>query len=811
MANLIQDVRYGVRTLAKSPGFTVVAVLTLALGIGANTAIFSFINSLFLRPLPVDQPQELVRIYGVAERFPFNVFSYPQFLDLQKNVSAFAEAAAHQRVTVSMGTGDTPENASGELVSGTYFPMLRVRPALGRMLTPQDDVSEGAHPQLVISDGLWKRRFGSSPDVIGQTLHINGHPFTIVGVAPAWFRGTYQAFTADFWAPLAMYEQVRPRGLSYQRRGWGWLYASARLKPGVSVARANEEVRAVVNRLRAENLLDKDFSFRLVPARAMPEEFHKTAVQGLSAFLVIVGLVLLVACANIASVVLTRVTARRREVSIRQSLGATRGRLVQQWLVESLLLSSLGGVVGALAAIWLRDMFLLVPPDFTGFSPAAPLDWRVMGFAMGLTLLTGLFFGLIPAVRASRVEPIAFLKEGSSGGSQPRARLFGVFVAGQVTVSMVLLVVAGLLLQSLRNSESFDPGFDGKGLALGRVELRRHGYKPEQSRGLLEQVAARLREQPGVADATYAAVVPLGNDRETHGFLIPGHTPPPERGYFSIASDIVGSHYFSAMKIPLLLGRGFDERDAQPGAMPVVVINETMARLYWPNRNPVGETMELAGREKTALQIVGVARDIKYYSLGEAPRPYIYASAAQQPVMSTVLHVRMKNAEAADPRLIQQVLAQVAPGVALVQGMTFEELRAGPLFPQRAMAAVTALFGGLAMLLTAIGIYGIVSYTVNMRTRELGVRMALGAEPQDIYRLVLGRELTILLIGVAIGIAAATAATRGLAQLLFGIAPFDLATYAAVGVALIAIGLAACWIPARRAARIDPMVALRHE
>ncbi len=813
MNTLVQDLRYALRMLRHSPAFTLVAVLTLALGIGANTAIFSFVNSLFLRPLPVDQPQELVRIYGAStEGRRFDVFSYPNFLDLQHNVKAFAEAAAHQSVEVSLGTGATPENAVGELVSGTYFPMMRVRPALGRLLAPQDDVSEGGHPQIVISDGLWRRRFGTASDVVGQTLHINGHPFTIVGVAPAWFRGSYQAFGADFWAPLAMYEQVRPRGASYNNRGWGWLFATARLKPGVSVAQANEELKSVVARLRSEKLVDKDYGFELMPAQALPEEFRAAAMQGLGAFLLIVGLVLLVACANIASVVLTRVTARRREVSIRQSLGATRGRLMQQWLVESLVLASLGGAVGALAAIWLRDaIVLLVPPDLSAFAPAAPLDMSVMAFTAGLTLATGLSFGLIPAWRASRVAPIAFLKEGTSGSGTRRSKLFGTFVAAQVAVSMVLLIVSGLMLQSLRNSASFNPGFETRGLVLGRLELRRHGYNPQSSRVLMEQVLAKLQEHPGVASATFANIVPLGNDRERNGFLIPGHTPPAERGYFPIATDVIGPNYFETMRIPLLLGRGFDERDGQPGAPQVVVINETMAKLYWPGKNPIGEIIQSAGRGRTPYQIIGVARDIKYYSLGEQPRPYVYASASQQPPTNTVLHVRTKDLHAADPRIIQQTLAQVAPGVAMTQAMTFEEMRRIPLFPQRALAAVTALFGLLAMLLTAIGIYGIVSYTVNMRTRELGVRVALGAEPRDIYRLVFGRELVIMGIGVALGIAAAAAASRALSQMLFGIAPFDLATYAAVGALLMLIGSAACWMPARRAAKVDPVVALRYE
>jgi predicted permease len=812
MGTLLQDIRYGLRSLLKNPGFTAVAVATLALGIGANTAIFSYINSLFLRPLSVAQPEQLVRIYATGEGGRFDVMSYPNFQDLQRQVGAFAAASVNQSVDVSLGTDDTPVIVVGELVSGTYFAMLQVRPALGRLLTPEDDVIEGGHPQVVISDGLWKRRFGGSPDAVGRTIRLNSHPFTIVGVAPEGFRGSYEAFPADFWAPVAMHEQVRPRGLSYTRRGWGWLHATARLKPGVSLAQANAEVEAVAARFRSDKFIDAGESFRLVPAQAMPEESGDMAAKGLGAFLLVVGLVLLVACANIASVVLTRVTARRREVSIRRSLGATRGRLVQQWLVESCLLALLGGVAGAITAIWLRDsMFLLVPRDFGGFAPTAPLDLRVMGFALALSLVTGLLFGVIPAMRASNIEPTAFLKEGASAGGQRRSRLFGTFVAGQVAVSMVLLVTAGLLLQSLRNSESFDPGFATHRLALGFVDFRQLGYTPEQSRESLEQIASRLRESPTVESATYAIVVPLGNSRESQGFAIPGHTPPADRGYFSIATNVVGSDYFSTMRIPLLAGRGFDARDAKAGAPPVIVINETMARRFWPNRNPVGETIQMLGTPPVPLQIIGVARDIKYYTLGEPPMPYLYGSASQLPLTSAELHVRMRASAGSDANLIRRAVADVAPGLVVAEAMSFEELRHGPLFPQRVLAGVTGLFGVLVMLLTALGVYGIVSYTVNLRTRELGVRMALGAGPQEIYRMVIGRELAVIAIGVALGMVAAVAVARGLSQLLFGIAAFDPLTYAGVGVMLLGVGAVACWIPARRAARVDPVVALRYE
>ncbi len=812
MSSFLQDLKYALRMLAKSPGFTAIAVLTLALGIGANTAIFSYANGLFLRPLPVESPEQVVRIHGRTEERRFDTLSYPTYVDIRDQARSFRAVAAHQQVDVDLGAESAVVNAHGELVTGNYFTMLGVRAALGRTLQPADDLTEGAHPVVVISDGLWKRHFGGAAGVVGQTVHINRLPFAVIGVMPESFRGTYVAMPADFWAPIMMYQQVRPRGISIQRRGWGWLYSTGRLAPGVTQAQAQAELDGLAAQWQGQKLLDRRDGFELFAAHSLPESFYSGARQTLGLFQIVAGLVLLVACGNIASVLLARVTARRREMAIRQSLGASRGRLVRQWLVESLVLAALGGLLGLVAAFWVGDaLLLLVPPDFSEFAPTAPLDARVLLFTSLVALGTGIFFGILPALRASSASPAGPAREESgAAGSAGKTRLFGVFVAGQVAVSLLLLIGAGLLLRTLANAQAFHPGFDPAGLVVAKVNLQRPGYDQARGREFVRQALERLRRLPGAEQPTFAMLLPLGMSEETSGFRIPGHTGRDGSPYISLDNNIVGPGYFRAMGIPLLLGRDFTERDAQAGATPAVVINETMARRFWPKESAVGKTI-IYGSQGPTLEVIGVARDINYYSLGEEPRPYVYGSYAQLYTPSITFQARATTDPAALARAMTSELAAVDPAIALGKAITFEELRRLPLFPQRAIAWVTTVFGGLALLLTVIGLYGILSYSVTQRTREIGIRLALGARPASISTLVVRRGLQWVAWGAALGWVAAFAGMRFLTQLLFGVQPLDPLTYVAAALLIAAVALVACWIPARRAARVDPMVALRYE
>lgn len=816
MQTLWQDLRYGARMLAKNPGFTVIAVVTLALGIGANTAIFSFINSLFLRPLPVADPDRVVRLYAEdSEGRKFDVFSYPTYADLRDHTEAFQELAAHSHASASVSLGAGAENLEGEIVSGNYFTLLGVNAAMGRTLLPEDDLTLGAHPVVVVSHGFWQRRLGTNAAAVGQQLYINGNPFTVVGVMPENFKGTYQAFAADFWAPMMMHTQVRPRGLELDMRGWGWLHGTGRLKEGVTLAQAQAELDHIAGVLQQNYpKVNQGVTFRLYRASALPEEFREGASGMLVFFMAVVGLVLLAACANIAGILMARMTARHQEIAVRQSLGATRTRLVRQWLTESLLLSLLGSISGMLFAVWAADgLAMLVPPDFTNFSPALGLDARVLAFTLIVSVLAGVLCGLFPALRASRTDIVSALKKAGAtvAGGRHSARLQQASIVVQIAVSLVLLVAAGLLLRSLQNSAAFDPGFKTENLLLARIDLRRSGYSKERGRVFYEQLTERLKALPGVEAVTSAMVVPLGTSRESQGFRIPGHTPPNGRTTFSIANNIVGPDYFTALGIPLLRGRDFDARDAQPGAKPVAVINETMARQFWPDGDAVGQNIQ-DGTKGPMIEIIGIARDIKYYTLAEEPRPYLYASAAQfYDAAGMTMHIRTAGNPSTLTPAVKKEVESLDSNLAVYGITTFAELRQTPLFANRAMAIVSSLFGLLTLALAGIGIYGVISYSVRQRTHELGVRMALGAEASDVLKLILAEGLKLALIGIVIGLGAAFAMTRWMETLLFEVRPTDPLTFTGIAVVLTLVTLTACYIPARRATRVDPIIALRYE
>jgi macrolide transport system ATP-binding/permease protein len=811
-----QDLRFGLRMQLKNPGFTLVAVITLALGIGANTAIFSFVNSLFLSPLAVTNPEQVARLYAEDSRGrKFDVFSYPNYADLRDRSLTLQALAAHSFVAASVGLGAGAEDTEGEVVTGNYFNLLGVNAALGRSLSPEDDLTPGAHPVVVISHAFWQKRLGADRNAVGRKLYINGHPFTVVGVMPESFKGTYQAFPTDFWAPLMMQAQVRPGGSSLDDRGWGWLGGTARLKPGLTLAQAQAELDRLNKQLGLEHPKENRgvTAFRLYPASALPERFREGASGMLKFFMAVVGLALLAACANIAGLLLARMTARQREVAVRLSLGATRGRLIRQLLTESLLLAFSGAVAGLLFAVWLADgLMAITPPDFGNFSPAQRLDARVLAFTLAVSVLAGVLCGLFPALRASRSNLVNALKGGglATSGGRHRSRLQQAFVVAQVSVSLTLLVAAGLLLRSLQTAAAFDPGFKTDNLLLARFDLRRHGYDQERGQAFYRQLIERLKSLPGARAVTSATIVPLGTGRETRGFRIPGHVPPNGDSFFSIGNNNVGPDYFATMGIPILRGRDFDDRDAQPGARPVAVINETMSRRFWPNADAVGQSIQPGGN-RPPIEIIGVARDIKYYSLAEGPQPYVYTSAAQLYTPYLTLQLRTSGDPKALADAVRKEIERLAPNVAITQLTTFAELRQAPLFPSRAMATVSSLFGLLALLLSGVGIYGVTSYAVRRRTGEIGVRIALGARRGDIYRLILGQGLAITLIGVGVGLAAALAITRFLSSQLFGVSARDPLTFAGVSLLLTFVALLACWIPARRAAKVDPLVALRTE
>lgn len=814
---LRQDVAYALRTLRRSPAFAAVAVLTLAIGIGANAAIFGVADALIVRPLPVPRAGDLVRIYGTAEGDGFDIVSYPTYRDLRDRVPAFGSLAAHRTVPISFNAGPgfaaEPLPLQGELVSGDYFATMGVGAALGRLISPDDDRVEGERAVAVVSHALWTRRLGGAPDVLGRTVFLNGAAFEIVGVAPEGFRGSFTSLVADLWLPLSMHEAVRHQGLSRERRGWGWLSMTGRLAPGASLAEARAQAGEVARQLAEKHpRTNGGAGVAVYPATALPEQMREGAVGILAFAAAVVGLVLLVACANLAGVMQARVESRRRETAIRQSLGAGRLRLARQWLTESLVIAALGGAAGLVVARWtIGALEALRPPGtaYAEFSPPVAIDGRVLLFTAGLVVLTGLLFGLWPALGAGRSGLSVALGEGSTrlAGGRRRARTRRALTAAQVAVSLVLLVVAGLLLQSVRRASALDVGFESRGLALMSVDLRRFGYPAERAQAFYDALTARLETLPGVSSVSAALVVPLGFDRERITFLVDGQAPPDQPDGHAFDFNLVAPRYFETMGIPIVEGRGLEAGDDRPGAPSVAVINETLARRFFPGESPLGHTLAPDPKAPPAT-VVGVARDIKYYTLAEDPRPYVYASARRFGQTSLTLHVRATGdagrllppmraaAVALDPNLTPSV-------------MTFDDLRAAPLFPARAMAALAAAFGLIVLLLATIGLYGTLSTLVADRGHEIGVRMAFGATRASVFGTVVGQAMALTAAGLLVGAAGAAAASRVVEGYLVSVGPLDPPTYVAVAAGVLAIALVAAFLPARRAARVDPAVALR--
>ncbi len=817
METLIQDLKYSLRGFARRPGFVLLSALILALGIGAVTGVFSFVNALFLRPLDLNEPSQLVRVF----RSSFDTMSYPNYKDLRGSVQTLSGLAAHQYAMVSFGTSQgSAESLQAELVSGNYFSVLKAEAHLGRTLSPQDDVAPGAHPVAVVSHRLWQRRLAAAADAVGSSIFVNGRRFTVIGVMPPEFSGSYESYPAELWAPLMMYEQVRPRGLDIERRGWGWLHATGRLKAGTERSQATAEVEQLALRLQSDHPgTNRDFTLHVEPAGRFPESYGSNVSSVMAFFSAVAGLVLLVACGNVASMLLARTASRRREIAVRMSLGAGRGRLLRQWLTESLLLSLLGAAGGIVAAFWTRSSLLnLRPPGFENLTPDARLDLPVLGFAMLMAVLTALVFGTLPARRAAaeEVSPVLHEESPSSTGGRKRWTLLRSFVAGQVAASAMLLISAGLMLRSLQESSAFDPGFDSDHLLLAEIDLRTNGYPQSEAQRFFQELSLRLQNRPEVRSVAYATSVPLGFGRDNTGLVIPGHEPPPGRTTFSIPFNQVSQGYFETMGIARVQGRTFDQRGAAAGLPPSgseaalpVVINRTMAQRFWPGTDPEGERLR-HGPRGAWLEIAGVVEDITYFSLGEAPRPFIYVPYSNQ-ALSRTLHVRT----AGDPQDFKAALRReveaLDPGVVPRNLLAMSELRALPLYPQQAMASVSAVFGALALMLTAVGLYGLLSYAVSQRTFEIGVRMALGADPRRVWLRVVLQGLRLTAVGLAIGSLAGWGAAHLLSSFLFGIKSLDPLTYLAVGGLLLLICAAACAVPARSASAVDPLRALRAE
>jgi predicted permease len=815
-----QDLRYALRLLRRNPLFALTAVLSLAVGIGANTTIFTIVNALLLRPpAGIADPARLVDIGRSQNGSDFDNNSYPNYLDVRARSASFSGvyAARLEPQPMSLGGSDGAERVYGGVVSANYFTVLGTQPHIGRMFTLADGEQPGATPLAVISHRLWTRRFNADPRIVGQTMVLNGHAFTVVGVARERFQGT-SILAPDLWVPIPMAGEVMPRiGSSIlMNRGAVWLVFGARLKPGVSLRQAQAEMALLGQALEREHpALNRGRG--LVVARSSAFPGHTGPIVAFMALLMgIVGLVLLIACVNLTGVLLARAASRRREIAVRLAVGAGRARLIRQLLTETLILFMLGAVAGlALARVMTTLLLGLLPALPFPVDVALALDGRVLAFTIALSFVAALTSGLVPALAASNADLVSTMKDDQQAPG--RLRLRNAFVVAQVALSLLLVVGGGLFLRALQRAGSIDPGFDARGIELTALDLSIGGYDDARGRIFAHQLIERVRAIPGVDEASLAAVVPLGGGGMGLGGLsAPGVTAPNGRDFFDADWNVVEPRYFATLRMPLVAGRDFTDADRE-GSPRVAIVNETMAGRFWPGRSALGkELLHDAGRTPAGapdirrLAVVGVARDGKYRALDDRPRMFIFVPLQQVYTARLTIAARPVAGRRVQTD-VRALLAQMDPNLPIVRAQTFEDYAAVGLIPQRVAASVSGSLGIVGLLLAAIGIYGVTAYAVARRTREIGIRMALGAQQRDVVRMVLRQGMTLALGGVGIGLVLAAGGSRLLAGLLLGIPPLDAVTFIGAALLFAVVGVIACFVPARRATRIDAMEALRYE
>ena len=816
METLFQDFRYAIRMILKSPVLSGLAILSLGLGIGANTTIFSFTNALLLQSLPVTEPDRLLAIYTTDKKNPgFNPLSHLNWKDYRRDADLFEGILGYDWVGMSLNAGAEPEIVTGQLVSGNYFDLLGVRAAVGRTFGPREDEVPGRDPVVVLSDGFWTKKFGADPSAVGRTLKLNGAAYTIVGVAPKSFTGLDVGIRPEVWVPMAMNRQVRAGLNWYEERRGLFVFTVGRLKPTASQAQALAQLTTIADRLEREYPNDNENrSVTVVPlAQATINPNARQGVVGATALLMtIVGLVLLIACANVSNLLLGQALQRRREIAVRLAIGASRKRLVRQLLTESMALAAPSAALGVLVAYWARGVLLSLLPPLPGVSLSLQLDldWRVLGFTMLVGLGAGVLFGLVPALQASKPDVVEALKDQDQTGGVDRHRL-GIrdfLVVGQVALSLVALVGASLFLRSLEATRKIDPGFETKRLLSVGFDLDLQGYDQEKGEAFFRQLVERMEALPGVVSASYASAPPLSFTLSRSVFLEGGN----ESDRTLINVNTVGPRYFETMGIPVAQGRPLNEGDKQ-GGPKAVVINQTMAKKFWPKGDALGKRFRFFGADEPWAEIVGIAKDAKYTFLGEDPQSYIYEAHAQRYSGARTLLVRT----ATDPRPLLvpverelKTMDRELPLQALATISTSLNDSFG-LQAQRAGASLLGLFGLLALVLAAVGIYSVMSYFVGQRQREIGIRMALGARRVDVLRMILGRGMGVVGVGLALGLVISLTLSRLAANMLVGVSPWDLASFAGAAFVLAAVALIANVFPTRRAAGIDAIVALRYQ
>jgi predicted permease len=823
------DIKYAVRWLLRSPGFAAVAVLSLGLGIGANTAMFSLVDALLLRPIPVQDPGSLVDLFtSSSDGDEYATTSYPDYLDIKAQNTVFSDMAAYSMMLAPLNLGDRARLVMGHIVTSNHFNMLGIGPFLGRMLQPSDDAPD-AERVVVISHRMWRSDFGSDPEVVGATLQLRGQPYTIVGVAPASFTGVIPIIVPELWLPVAHADEVEPAGINdavpsptgrtrTERRGSRWLFVKGRLKPGVTVAAAGANVEVIAAQLAAAypetNRNRRMSAFKSNDVRMLVPQAGGPLSIGSAGVMAVVGLVLLIACANVAGMLLARASSRQREISVRLAIGASRWHIVRQMLSEGFVLGVLGAAAAAAIASSLVRLLLSLRLPLPGAIVLdVRLDLRVLAFALGVAIVAGVLAALTPALKASSMRLAADLR-----GEMPSARFAGrrwalrdVLVVGQLALTMVLLVTAGLLLRSLAASQSADVGFRTSGLAMVAADTGMVRYTAERSEQFWMQALERVEAMPGVDTAALVSPrLPFDVNYNQTSLRIDGKTYGPDDRGEIVANVAVSPDYFATLAVPIVEGRGFTDADRR-GSPLVAVVNETMARRFWPDGSAIGRTFALSFSDGQTYQVIGVSRDHRIFAVNEQPAPYLHFAAAQRPSRYNYVVVRTRGEASSMLGALRRELLVLEPGLVFVSSNTMDGSLELSLLPQRAAAWLALAFGGVGTLLAAIGLYGVIAFSVAKRTREIGVRVAIGADTRDVLGLVMRQGLALAAVGAIVGVGLAAVLASLLSGLLYGISSFDPVAWGAALAVLFSASIAANLIPARRAMRVNPITALRIE
>ncbi len=814
MNSFWQDVRYSLRQLAKSPGFTAVALISLALGIGANSTIFSWINATLLNPIPgVSKTGELAAVsLGKDVQNPFPL-TYPDFAHLREKAHSFSGLAGYSVPTAVNLTGaGKPERVWGTVATANYFDVLGVKPMLGRGFLPAEDQTPEGAPVVVISYRFWQTHFHASEAILGQTISVNRHPFTIVGVTPPLFQGSVTGMRSDLWVPVMMVRQLLPNGDLIHDYHYFWLVALGRLKPGVPMDQAQQELTVLMQPM----------------AQQYPEEHkgHETAMltplwRGggpntylsmlLPMLLATSGVVLLLTCANVANLLLVRSVARRREIAIRLSMGASRWRLLRQLLIESLILSVAGGLIAMLVTLWTSgSIMLFMPPLELPIALPVHTDSTVLLATLVISIVTGVIFGVLPALRATAIQPATVLKEDSkaSAGGQNKARLTNALVVAQISLSLLLLICAGLFIRSFVSAQQVNPGFNSEHVLLASYDLFSGGYNDATGVQFNRQLLGRLSALPGVEAVTLASRVPLGLPRGSTSVKPEGYQWQPHES-MEVHEAMVGPEYLHTLQIALAAGRDLNAKDTET-SQPVAVVNQSFANRYWPNQNPLGKRIVTDISDKSFV-VVGVTRNTSISNLDADPGPFLYLPLYQVYSPQMTVHVRVAGDPMAFAATMERTVHELNSELPLYDVSTLKTTIQLATVGTRIAGTFVGSFGLLALVLAAVGVYGVISYSIRQRTQELAIRLALGADPRQVFRLVLGQGLRLALIGISIGLVVSILLTRFLKGLLFGVTSTDMVTFSTVSVLLCFVALAACFVPAWRATKVDPMAALRYQ